>query len=203
VLAASLKEQKDNLNMKKQLVILSTIVLLFGCGQTKKEKTLQTDSETKQDTTRTSLTSGNDSLENLMISRNKTLSAYYKNFQIHTLNEILREDFNGDKIIDKAEFIKIAGKSGIIITDGKSSRKTHLCFGKKFFYFTDFNWANYWGVLKDSTTFEILFDKNTGDIIGDTIIKLKNISIFVEEDEFNGGVITYENDKYKWVHQTE
>lgn len=189
--------------MKKQLLILSTIVLLFSCRQTKIEKTSQTENGTKQHSTPTSSTSVNESIENLMILRNKTLSAYYKNFKIHTLNEILREDFNGDKIIDKAVFIKSKKKSGIIITDGKSLKKTYLCFGKEFFNFTDFNWANYWGILKDSTTFEILFNKNSGDIIGDTIIKLKNISIFVEEDEFNGGVITFENDKYKWVHQTE
>lgn len=33
--------------MKKKLVILSTIVLLFSCGQTKKEKTLLSENTVK------------------------------------------------------------------------------------------------------------------------------------------------------------
>jgi len=68
---------------------------------------------------------------------------------------------------------------------------------------TDFDWVDYWGVLKDKTTFEIIFDSISGDILGDSIRPLKNISLFVEQDEVGGGVITYKNGTYKWIHQAD
>ncbi len=193
--------------MKKQLVILSTIVLLFGCGQTNKEKTLQTENTVKHDSTLNCRTSEKDSLGNIMNSRKETLNREFKEYKIYRLNETLCEDFNGDGIADKAEFVKSNGKTGIIITDGKSKELTRLGFGKKFAHLTDFDWVNYWGVLKDSSTKEVEFDNNSGDILGSKTVQLKNISIFLRQDEneegSGGGIITYEDNNYKWIHQTE
>jgi len=193
--------------MKKQLVILSTIVLLFGCGQTKKEKTLQTENTVKHDSTLNCTTSEKDSLGNIMNSRKETLNREFKKYKIYRLNETLCEDFNGDGIADKAEFVKSNGKTGIIITDGKSKELTKLGFGKKFAHLTDFDWVIYWGVLKDSSTNEVEFDNNSGDILGSKTVQLKNISIFLRQDEneegSGGGIITYADNNYKWIHQTE
>ena len=193
--------------MKKQLVILSTIVLLFGCGQRKKEKTFQTDYSVKHNSTLNGSTSDKDSLGNIMNSRKETLNREFKKYKIYRLNETLCEDFNGDGISDKAEFVKSNRKTGIIITDGKSKELTKLGFGNKFAHLTDFDWVNYWGVLKDSSTNEVEFDNNTGDILGSKTVQLKNISIFLRQDEngdgSGGGIITYEDNNYKWIHQTE
>lgn len=193
--------------MKKQLVILSTIVLLFGCGQRKKEKTFQTDYSVKHNSTLNGSTSDKDSLGNIMNSRKETLNREFKKYKIYRLNETLCEDFNGDGIADKAEFVKSNGKTGIIITDGKSKELTKLGFGNKFAHLTDFDWVNYWGVLIDSSTNEVEFDNNTGDILGSKTVQLKNISIFLRQDEngdgSGGGIITYEDNNYKWIHQTE
>lgn len=193
--------------MKKQLVILSTIVLLFGCGQRKKEKTFQTDYSVKHNSTLNGSSSDKDSLGNIMNSRKETLNREFKKYKIYRLNETLCEDFNGDGIADKAEFVKSNGKIGIIITDGKSKELTKLGFGNKFAHLTDFDWVNYWGVLKDSSTNEVEFDNNTGDILGSKTVQLKNISIFLRQDEngdgSGGGIITYEDNNYKWIHQTE
>lgn len=193
--------------MKKQLIILSTIMLLFGCGQTKKEKTLQTEDTIKYDSTLNRSTSEKDSLGNIMNSRKETLNREFKKFKIYRLNETLCEDFNGDGISDNAEFVKSNGKTGIIITDGKSKELTRLGFGKTFAHLTDFDWANYWGVLKDSSTNEVEFDNDSGDILGSKTVQLKNTSIFLRQDEnedgSGGGIITYEDNKYKWIHQTD
>lgn len=194
--------------MEKQLVILSTIVLLFGCGQTKKEKTLQTENTVKHDSTLNYTTSEKDSLGNILNSRKEILNREFKKYKIYRLDETLCEDFNGDGIADKAEFVKSNGKTGIIITDGKSQKLTKLGFGKKFAHLTDFDWVNYWGVLKDPSTTEVQFDSISGDILGGKKVPLKNISIFVrqdenEEDGGGGGVITYEDNDYKWIHQAE
>ena len=193
--------------MKKQLIILSTILLLFGCGQMKREKISQTENVVKQDSTFASSTSEKDSHGKLMNSRKKTLNREFKKYKIYRLNETLCEDFNGDGIIDKAEFVKSNGKIGIIITDGKSKKLTKLGFGNRFAHLTDFDWVNYWGVLKDSTTNEVEFDDNSGDILGSMTVQLRNISIFLRQDEnedgSGGGIITYEDRKYKWIHQAE
>ena len=56
-------------------------------------------------------------------------------------------------------------------------------------------------------TKEFKFDNNTGDILGSKTVQLKNISIFLRQDEdgdgSGGGIITYEDNNYKWIHQTE
>jgi len=194
--------------MKKQLVILSTIMLLFGCGQTKKEKTSQTENTVKHDSTLNCTTSEKDSLGNILNSRKETLNREFKKYKIYRLDETLCEDFNGDGIADKAEFVKSNGKTGIIITDGKSKEVTRLGFGKEFAIMADFDWVNYWGVLKDSSTIEVEFDKNSGDILGGKTVQLKNTSIFLRQDEDGdgsggGGIITYEDNNYKWIHQAE
>lgn len=188
--------------MKKQLVILSTILLLIGCGQTKKEKAVLSENAAKPDSTLISSTSDKDSPENLMKLRKESLDSEYKSYKIYNLNEIINGDFNGDGVVDKAEFIK-QKNSGIIITDGKSHVQTKLGFGEKFAHMTDFNWVDFWGVLNDPTTFEILFDDKTGDISGDTTVRLKNKSIFVQADEVGGGVITFQNSFYIWIHQSD
>lgn len=188
--------------MKKQLVILSTIWLLFGCGQQNQKKAFLSENVVKQDSNYTISNIETDSINKLKKFREESLNSEYKNYRIYNLDEIIHEDFNGDGVVDKAEFKK-QKNSGIIITDGKSHKQTKLGFGEKFAHLTNFNWVDFWGVLKDSTTFEIIFDNKTGDILGDTITKLKNKSIFVEEDEVGGGVITNENDKYKWIHQSD
>jgi len=188
--------------MNKQHIFFLTILSLIGCGQTNNVKNSQSDKVVKQDSISTISKIEFDSISKLMKFRKESLNSEYKNFKIYNLEEIIYEDFNGDGIVDKAEFKK-QKNSGIIITDGKTHKVTKLGFGKKIAHLTDFDWVDFWGVLKDKTTFEIIFDKNTGDILGDTILRLKNKSIFVEEDEVGGGVITYENDTYKWIHQSD
>lgn len=188
--------------MKKKLVFISTMVLLFGCGQTKNEKKLLSENIVISDSALINSITEKDSLEKLMKFREESLNSEYKDYKIYSLEEIINEDFNGDGVVDKAEFKRLAA-SGIIITDGRTNKEIRLGFGKQFAHMTDFNWVNFWGVLKDTTTFEITFDNKTGDILGDSIVRLKNKSIFVEEDEVGGGVITYEKDSYKWIHQCD
>jgi len=188
--------------MKKLFVTILIALLLWSCGQKDKEKIVLSENEVKQNATLTTLNESTDSLRELMSFRKEGLDSEYKDYQIYNLNEILSEDFNGDGVVDKAEFKK-QKDSGIIITDGKTHKVTRLGFGQQFAHMTDFDWVSFWGVLNDKTTFEITFDNETGDISGDTIVTLKNKSIFVAEDEGGGGVITYENDSYKWIHQSD
>jgi len=188
--------------MKTQYVLLVSVLLSIGCGHPNHRSNTLPVNVTEKATISAISKKQTDSISNLTKFRVENLNSNYKNYKIYKLNESINEDFNGDGVVDKARFIK-QRKSGIIITDGKSHKETKLGFGEEFAHLTDFDWVDYWGVLKDKTTFEIIFDSISGDILGDSIRPLKNISLFVEQDEVGGGVITYKNGTYKWIHQAD
>lgn len=173
----------------------------------RQDKSIHDENAVEHNSTLNCTTSDKDSFETVMNSRKETLNREFKKYTIHGLDETLCEDFNGDGISDKAEFVKSDGKTGIIITDGKTKLLTKLGFGNKFSHLTDFDWVTYWGVLKDSTTIEVPIDNDSGDILGGKTVKLENISIFlrqdVSEDGSGGGIITYIDNNYKWIHQTD
>ena len=193
--------------MKNYLWTLLILILLISCGQSGKEKISQIDKAMELNSTNNFSTNSNDSINSLMISRNEDLKDEFKNFKIFNLNIPIIGDFNGDKIDDRAEYKNVGGQSGITITDGKTKRIVRLGFGERLGLMTDFNWVNYWGLLKDSTTTKINVDENTGDIIGGVDFKLDNVSIFVRvdksEDSSGGGVITYKDKQYIWIQQSE
>lgn len=56
-------------------------------------------------------------------------------------------------------------------------------------------------MIEDKKTFETVFSKE-GDVEGSRNINLENLSIYLAEDELGGGLITYLDGKYIWVHQT-
>lgn len=60
---------------------------------------------------------------------------------------------------------------------------------------------DYWGVLQDSSTYEIII--TNGEIVGDTLVRLENPSIFVRKKEVGGGLITFKDGKYEWIHQAD
>ena len=65
-----------------------------------------------------------------------------------------------------------------------------------------FNWVDYWALVEDRETSETTF-KEDGDVLGGREVKLQNPSIFVARDEEGGGLITFRNGKYEWVHQAD
>jgi len=53
----------------------------------------------------------------------------------------------------------------------------------------------------DKKTSEATFTED-GDILGSEDVKLQNPSIALGADELGGGLITFLNGKYVWIHQT-
>lgn len=125
----------------------------------------------------------------------------FKNAKAYRLTDTLKADFNGDGIIDRAIFKKDTIASGIIITHGSTNQVFTIGFGKAFFHLTDLNWVDYWGLVKDKETTETTFDE-TGDVLGSKTVELQHPSIIVEAHELGGGLITFRNGKYEWIHQT-
>ena len=133
--------------------------------------------------------------------RRESLNLTYKKATLFKLTETISADFNGDGVIDKAIYVRESGTSGIVITHGKSNEEHRIGFGEQFAHMTEFDWVNYWGLVMDKRTSEASFNED-GEILGSKYIKLQNLSIALAKDEVGGGLITYLNGKYVWIHQT-
>ncbi len=152
---------------------------------------------------------GDDSINSLDESTHAQIKQYIKESldsefnetKVCDLTEILKEDFNGDGNIDAAEFKSDDDSSGIIITYGGSNNVLKLGFGKRFAHMDNFNWVDMWGIVKDTVTFEILFENN--EISGDTLVRLEYPSIVLIKEEGSVGLITYKNGEFVWIHQTD
>lgn len=187
--------------MKRTIYIL-TLLLLASCGQQNSEQTTTPISDTiianNNATDRQNLTEDENSVEYF---RKQSLSVFQK-ATLYKLTDTITADFNGDGIIDKAFYKKDSETSGIVIIQGQTNKIIRIGFGKPFAHMTEFNWADYWALVEDRKTSETTFKEN-GDILGGKEVKLQNSSIFVARDEEGGGLITFRNGKYEWVHQAD
>ena len=133
--------------------------------------------------------------------REKSLSQSFENSRMYNLSDTLREDFTGDGILDQAVFKKEGERAGILITDGASGKITQFGLGKSIAHIDDFMWVDYWGTVTDSTAIQILTEED--EITGSKEAKLGRVSIFVFEDEVGGGLITFKEGTYHWIHQAD
>ena len=131
----------------------------------------------------------------------KSLEYEFENAVHFSIDKSIIADFNGDGINDTAVYRKENKTSGIIIKHGQTEEVVRIGFGENFAHLTDFNWVDFWGLVKDSTSYEMIFDET--DILGDTIVRLDNYSIVLREEEAGGGLITFKNGVYKWIHQSD
>lgn len=130
----------------------------------------------------------------------KTLIGFQK-ATLYNLTDTINADFNGDGILDKAFYKKEKNTSGIIIKHGKTNEEVKIGFGKRFVDMADFDWVDYWGLVEDKETRETTF-KDDGDVLGSKNIRLQNPSISLGADEEGGGLLTFIDGKYLWIHQT-
>lgn len=193
----------------KIITILATFFLLTSCKknylakdgvnyfQTEKTdiQTVQTQNDTTQKLTET------DTIE-LEKSRKKSIKDF-KNPKLYKLTDTIVADLNGDGYVDKTFLKKEKNTSGIIIIHGHTNEQFHIGFGKRFGILENFEceWVDYWVLIEDKKTNETVFSKE-GDVEVSKNINLQNLSIYLADDELGGGLITYLNGKYIWVHQT-
>ena len=133
-------------------------------------------------------------------NRKQSLSGF-KKATLYKLTDTITADFNGDGTLDKAFYKKDNGTSGIIIRHGKTNEEVKIGFGKQFEHMREFDWVDYWGLVEDRETSETTFSED-GDVLGSKDVKLQNPSIALGADELGGGLITFLNGKYVWIHQT-
>lgn len=115
---------------------------------------------------------------------------------------IIDVDINGNNILGNIYF-KRENCSKIIIEEqdqilfeigcGKESNLKAM---------TSIDWVNLWCLVYDKQVNEVLFKEN-GDIDKDTTITLENHGIYMGKEEAGGGIITYKNHEFYWVHQSD
>lgn len=134
---------------------------------------------------------------------NKEKNKYeFSNVTILKLNEVINEDLNGDGKIDEAIFVTENAKSGIKIIDGKTGKVMKIGLGQEFEEMgDDFSWVDYWGVVKDKTTYEIIIED--GEILEEHALELENPSLLLKKEDVGGGLITFRKGKFVWIHQTD
>jgi hypothetical protein len=130
------------------------------------------------------------------------LTHEFKDYKEYKLSELIITDFNGDKQVDTATFLTRNGKSGIIIKDGLTRKETTIGCGNKFGEMgDDFGWVEFWGVVNDKSTYNIIVKDS--ELVGQEKVALEYPSIFLRKEEVGGGVITFKNGKYIWIHQAD
>ena len=203
--------------MRKIIYILSLFVLI-SCGQSNSKQNNTNQSEkTHTNTIENKTNEENDSLKtnipkdsvfeivesdyNPEEYRRESLNLSFEKAILFKLTDTIIADFNGDGIIDKASYLKENETSGIVIIHGGINEEIRIGFGEQIAHMTEFNWVDYWGLVMDKKTSEATFTED-GDILGSEDVNLQNPSIALGKDEVGGGLITYLNGRYVWIHQT-
>jgi hypothetical protein len=192
----------------KQIIYIFTFLILTGCGQTKTEQNSSIHKDTITDKVSDTTISDNKQIAKQNSTKENQTEEFrkyslngFKKATLYKLTDTITADFNGDGFLDKAFYKKENETSGIIIIHGKTNEQVKIGFGKQFSHMTEFNWVDYWGLVEDKETSETTFSED-GDVLGSKDVKLQNPSMVLGADEVGGGLITYLNGKYVWIHQT-
>lgn len=125
-----------------------------------------------------------------------------KNLKEHSIADTIKIDLNGDRILDKAYFKTIKNKKTITVVDGITKEEMEIGLDKSFGEMgNDFSWVEFWGITEDKETYENII--LNGEITGGRKIKLIHQSIYVGKNEDGGGIITFKDGKFIWIHQAD
>lgn len=194
--------------MKKLITIASLLIFAIsipGCKQNNTEKPSKPLTEQVSDTVVSDIPEKSPQKalpENQSEGSNGRIIGFDKATE-YSLTDTILADFNGDGVLDKAFYKKEAENSGIIIRHGQTKKEVRIGFGEDFSTWEDFNcdWVDYWGLVEDRKTTEVTLTEEN-DILGSKDVKLQNPSIVLGANELGGGLITFLNGKYVWIHQT-
>jgi hypothetical protein len=199
----------------KHIIYIFTFLILISCNQSNSETSISIGSDTistkkdlKDEQRSSQYPKGENNVKDENSYRNEDqregleepLSGFEK-ATLYKLTDTINADFDGDGIIDKAFYKKDNLTSGIIIINGQTNEEFRIGFNKPFAHFKEFNWVDYWGLVEDRETSETTFSED-GDVLGSKIVNLQNPSIALGADEIGGGLITFINGEYVWIHQT-
>ena len=126
-------------------------------------------------------------------------------FVYDALNPMYFEaDFNGKGQIDIAIFIydHKSKKKGILIHHQEDESYHILGAGQLFNNYDNLDWVDVWTIYRSKIAYRTTFKEN-GDIDSSVKVELTNISIYVAASEQSGNLITWNGNRYEWVHTGE
>jgi|GEM_PF-922175 hypothetical protein len=191
----------------KPIIFTAIFLILTSCGQSHPEQKNEHKISADTDTVEMGLKNdeaGPNAVGNLPEQtdyQNLVLSHEFKNVTLFKLTDTIKADFNGDGHVDYAVFRSENETSGILIKHGQTNEAIRIGFGEPFAHLTEFNWVDFWGLVNDMKTYEVVIE--AGEIIGDRAVNLENPSIVVRREEEGGGLIVFRNGKYEWIHQAD
>jgi hypothetical protein len=190
-------------NLTKYIWGLSILIISCDEPANKAINTPQMDTSTAKATPALDSNSTSNFSPDTTTTQNKhDLTHEFKNYKEYKLTESIIIDFNGDKKPDTAAFLTRNEKAGIIIKDGLTGKETIIGCGNEFGEMgDDFGWVEFWGIVYDKSTYNIIVKDS--ELVGSKKVALENPSIFLRKEEVGGGVITFKNGKYIWLHQTD
>jgi len=185
--------------MKKYYYILFILLItFFSC--IKKQKTVVVSKESEVDEIQGNVKK--DCISKKQLLKNNNLNSVYTLSNKVSPN-YLKADFNGD---DKEDIVFIieeikSNKIGLIFFHSIDS---YHIVGAGIKFNDDLNDMNWLDILKldnNKIQYEMLFDEETFDVIGDKEVVIPNIGISIWEEEGSGGILYFKEGNYKYLHQ--
>lgn len=179
-------------------ILFGILVILSACHQNPKENKAQLPKNNSSEVEHSLVPTSN---------AESILGKTFKQFTLYSLNDTIKTDLNGDGVSDLAFWNQLKQQKSLVVIDGRTKLKQTIGSDSTFHEIgNNFSWEDTWGTTNDSETFEVIFSE-TNDIEGTTQRKLKNTSIFVrlcnDEDDGGGGIVTYLDGRYQWIHQAD
>ena len=124
----------------------------------------------------------------------------FKNFKEFRLTDTLHIDLNGNGILEKVYFENTTCSKIIIKEEGEQIQISLGCRKQNYKEFPDtLDWVNLWWIVSDKETFEVLVKEV--ELIRNKIVNLERPCLYIGEEEFGGGIITYKKEELHWIHQ--
>ena len=125
-----------------------------------------------------------------------------KSFKQYNIHDTINTDLNGDRSQEKAYFKITSTENTIVVLDGTTKEEIAIGLDQSFGKMGgNFYWADFWGITTDNETYENIIIG--GELTGSKKVKLINPSIFVGKNHEGGGIITFKEGKFIWIHQAE
>ena len=121
----------------------------------------------------------------------------------YKISDTIQLDLNCDDFLDKIYFSNESSTRHLIFLDGKN--KEAQTFGNtlsiKNELGKDYSWVDFWGITKDTSTWEAVI--KDGEILTPTTSILQCPSLVLRSEELGGGIITFKDGVFRWIHQAD
>ena len=180
---------------KSLMPLIALLGLFFSCQR-------NSDLKSKNSTNSVEVTNKSKGTLSKEDYQNETLKHEFSAFKYFKLTEVIKEDLNGDGISETTKFLTEGEKAGLLIKDGRTGDEVKIGMGETLEPIgDDLSWVDFWGITYDKTTGETVVKDS--EIVGGRDISLEHPSIILRKEEEGGGLITFKNGKYIWVHQAD